>query len=113
MTRTRTIHKCNVCDYKTNRKYDRDKHVTRMHGSNRFPVTVDKTISSQVGYGELTPSIHTETNNNNTVTTENYEKVVDIANGWKRECEKVEQDWKMIDNELYNRNIGCWTYIFV
>ena len=33
MTRTRTIHYCNVCDYKTDRKYDRDKHVTRMHGS--------------------------------------------------------------------------------
>ena len=34
MTRTRTIHYCNECDYKTDRKYDRDKHVTRMHGSN-------------------------------------------------------------------------------
>ena len=34
MTRTRTIHYCNVCDYKTDRKYDRDKHVTRMHGFN-------------------------------------------------------------------------------
>ena len=33
MTRTRSIHYCNVCDYKTDRKYDRDKHVTRMHGS--------------------------------------------------------------------------------
>ena len=34
MGRVRTIHYCNVCDYKTNRKYDKDKHVTRMHGSN-------------------------------------------------------------------------------
>merc|ERR1712030_188870 len=34
MTRTRTIHYCNVCDYKTDRKYYRDKHVYRMHGSN-------------------------------------------------------------------------------
>ena len=33
MTRTRSIHYCNVCDYKTDRKYDRDKHVTRMHGN--------------------------------------------------------------------------------
>ena len=34
MTRIRIIHYCKFCDYKTNRKYDLDKHVTRMHGSN-------------------------------------------------------------------------------
>ena len=30
---TRTIHYCNFCDYKSDRRYDRDKHVTRKHGN--------------------------------------------------------------------------------
>ena len=29
---TRTIHYCNFCDYKSDRRYDRDKHVSRKHG---------------------------------------------------------------------------------
>ena len=74
--------------------------------SDRIPVIVDQTLNTQVGYGALAPSVHTESNNNNTVTNEDYEKVADIANAWKMECGKVQQDWKMIDNELYNRNIG-------
>ena len=30
---TRTIHYCNFCDYKSDRRYDRDKHVSRKHGN--------------------------------------------------------------------------------
>ena len=26
------MHYCNFCDYKSDRRYDRDKHVTRKHG---------------------------------------------------------------------------------
>jgi len=47
MTRTRTIHYCNVCDYKTDRKYDRDKHVTRIHGSN---VQQNASQAHEIGY---------------------------------------------------------------
>ena len=85
------------------------RHIRTQHKSysnNKIPVIVDQTLPTQVGYGALTPCVQTESNNNNnTVTTEDYEKVVDIANGWKRECEKVQQEWKMLDNELYNTNI--------
>ena len=28
---TRTIHYCTFCDYKSDRKHDRDRHVTRKH----------------------------------------------------------------------------------
>ena len=28
----RTIHYCTFCEYKSDRKYDRDKHVTKKHG---------------------------------------------------------------------------------
>ena len=33
---TRTIHYCNFCDYKSDRRYDRDKHVSRKHGNDHF-----------------------------------------------------------------------------
>ena len=29
----RTIHYCHFCDYKTDRKYDRDKHIQKKHQS--------------------------------------------------------------------------------
>ena len=28
---TRTIHYCNFCDYKSDRRYNRDKHVSTKH----------------------------------------------------------------------------------
>ena len=79
---------CNQCDYTTTRKFNMERHA-KVHEnemcSNRIPVIVDQTIPTQVGYGALTPSVQTESNNNNTVITENYDKVVDIAKGWNRE----------------------------
>ena len=33
---TRTIHYCNFCDYKSDRRYDRDKHVNKKHGIDPF-----------------------------------------------------------------------------
>ena len=60
MTRTRTIHYCNVCDYKTDRKYDRDKHVTRMHGSN---VQQNASQAHEIGFNITQESIqHTYPN---------------------------------------------------
>ena len=29
----RTIHYCHLCDYKSDRRYDRDKHVQRKHAT--------------------------------------------------------------------------------
>ena len=41
---TRTIHYCTFCDYKSDRKHDRDRHVTRKHGN-------DHSTPSQAGSG--------------------------------------------------------------
>ena len=32
-----TLHYCTLCDYKSDRRYDRDKHVTRKHGIYKAP----------------------------------------------------------------------------
>ena len=43
---TRTIHYCNFCDYKSDRRYDRDKHVSRKHAN-------DHSTPSQTGSGAV------------------------------------------------------------
>ena len=45
---TRTIHYCTFCDYKSDRRYDRDKHVTRKHGiyRERAPTNMTQPIHS-------------------------------------------------------------------
>ena len=43
---TRTIHYCNFCDYKSDRRYDRDKHVSRKHAN-------DHSTPSQAGSGAV------------------------------------------------------------
>ena len=40
---TRTIHHCHLCDYKTDRKYDRDRHVQKKHQS--------QTVENHTGSG--------------------------------------------------------------
>ena len=103
------MYQCELCTLQTKRKHNLKIHMLRKHKnqyigenemcSDRIPVIVDQTLNTQVGYGALAPSVQNESNNNNnTVTNEDYEKVADIANAWKRECEKVQQDWKMKDN---------------
>ena len=108
------MYQCEICTLQTKRKHNLKIHMLRKHKnqyirenemcSDRIPVIVDQTLNTQVGYGALAPSVQNESNNNNnTVTNEDYEKVADIEKAWKRECDKVQQDWKVIDNELYNR----------
>ena len=113
MTRTRSIHYCNVCDYKTDRKYDRDKHVTRMHGSN---VQQNASQAHEIGFNIAQESIqHTYPNEDYNVNNiqnqdnsqygsgstvipiEDYNNVVGIAHGWKKECD-------IKDNAIHARN---------
>ena len=97
MTRTRTIHYCDVCGYKTNRKYDRDKHVTRMHGSNRIPVIENKIIPEaiqidHVPHHEPLPSAQHGTGVVREQDNQAYNKVVEIANSWKNVCDKLQEE---------------------
>ena len=39
----KTIHYCHFCDYKTDRKYDRDKHMEKKHQS--------QTVQNHTGSG--------------------------------------------------------------
>ena len=79
MTRTRSIHYCNVCDYKTDRKYDRDKHVYRMHGSNvqqnvRQAIK-EQSTQIQSGSGSVVTSTH--------IPMEKYNEALDMIHKLK------------------------------
>ena len=97
MTRTRSIHYCNVCDYKTDRKYDRDKHVTRMHGSsvqqnqmqtNRAPDGISniKEQSTQIQNGLGTTYI----------PIEKYKEVCNATDQWKICYEKLQKEHTLL-----------------
>ena len=49
---TRTIHYCTFCDYKSDRRYDRDKHVTRKHGIYREGAPTNMTQPSHSSAAE-------------------------------------------------------------
>ena len=92
MVRVRTIHYCNVCDYKTNRKYDKDKHVTRMHGLNiqhlkGVPgISNIKEQSTQIQNGLGTTYI----------PIEKYKEVCDATNQWKIYYEKLQKEHTLL-----------------
>ena len=100
MTRTRTIHYCNACDYKTDRKYDRDKHVTRMHGFNVQQNVSQKIIQEPIKINDA--SYHEPLHN---ISIEKYNEAVDIAHSWKNNCEKLEEDNYMKDNAVKIRDV--------
>ena len=58
----RTIHYCNICDYKTDRKYDRDKHVQRKHST--YVGAPTSTLQPKVGnYSTKEINYQQESNN--------------------------------------------------
>ena len=109
MTRTRTIHYCDVCGYKTNRKYDRDKHVTRMHGSNRIPVIENKIIPEaiqidHVPHHEPLPSVQHGCGVVREQDNQAYNDVVEIAHSWKNVCKKIQEEKLVKDNAIKIRD---------
>ena len=73
---TRTIHYCNFCDYKSDRRYDRDKHVSRKHAN-------DHTTPSQAGSGaEQTAPSQSEDHSN--VQEESVEQLYENIDQWQK-----------------------------
>ena len=92
MVRVRTIHYCNVCDYKTNRKYDKDKHVTRMHGLNiqhlkgvpGISNIKEQSIQIQNGLGTAY------------IPIEKYKEVCNATDQWKICYEKLQKEHTLL-----------------
>ena len=72
------IHYCEHCDFKSNHRWVVRRHADTKHShaqhksysNNKIPVIVNQSLPTQVGYVALTSYVQTESNDNNTVTTE-------------------------------------------
>ena len=99
MVRVRTIHYCNVCDYKTNRKYDKDKHVTRMHGSN-----IQKNLNQASSNIQNQHNTQYGNGHNTHIPIEKYNEVVGIVQQLKQHCEVKNNAIRVRDNFLTGNN---------
>ena len=87
---TRTIHYCNFCDYKSDRRYDRDKHVSRKHAN-------DHSSPSQAGSGTAqSVQPHSENEKHSNLQEESIDQLY----------ENIDQLYENIDQwqKAYNNN---------
>ena len=73
---TRTIHYCNFCDYKSDRRYDRDKHVSRKHGN-------DHSTPYQAGSGAV-QSVQPHSQMHSNIQEENVDQLHENIEQYQR-----------------------------
>ena len=73
---TRTIHYCNFCDYKSDRRYDRDKHVNRKHGN-------DHSAPSQAGSGAV-QSVQPHSEDHSNLQEESVDQLYENIDQWQK-----------------------------
>ena len=87
---------CEYCNYASIHNHNVTKHVKRMHANNLLNQT-------QSGFGSVVTSVGdndpptTINAHSNTVPIEDYNNVLGIAHGWKKECD-------IKDNGIHARN---------
>ena len=82
---TRTIHYCNFCDYKSDRRYDRDKHVNRKHGN-------DHSAPSQAGSGAVqSVQPHSEKEKHANLQEESVEQLYENIDQWQKAYDKLKE----------------------
>ena len=77
------MHQCGYCTFKSNRKYNLKIHEQRIH-------------AVQSGFGSVlnsTTHIPIETHNE---VIEDYREVVGITHKWKKECEKMQEAYQLL-----------------
>jgi len=88
---TRTIHYCNFCDYKSDRRYDRDKHVNKKHG-------IDPSATTQTGSGtELIKQTIPQGQYSN-IKHQSIDQLFETINHWKKAYESLKDQC----DKLYN-----------
>ena len=90
---TRTIHYCTFCDYKSDRKHDRDRHVTLKHGN-------DHSTPYQAGSGavqSVQPDSENEKHSN--LQEESIDQLYENIDQWqkalKEQYQKLQQEEKV------------------
>ena len=95
---TRTIHYCNFCDYKSDRRYDRDKHVSRKHAN-------DHSTPSQAGSGAVqSVQPHSENEKHSNLQEDSidqlYENIGQLNENiaqWQKAYDTLKQQYQQVE----------------
>ena len=92
----KTIHYCTKCDYKSTRRWDRDRHMRSQH------ITQESIQHTYPNEDYNVNNIQTQHNSqyvtdSTVIPIEDYREVVGIAHEWKKECD-------IKDNAIHARN---------
>ena len=95
----KTIHYCTKCDYKSTRRWDRDRHMRSQH------ITQE---SIQHTYPNEDYNVNNIQNQHNSqyrsgsthIPIEKHNEVVGIAHGWKKECEKMQEAYRLLQENF-------------
>ena len=88
---TRTIHYCNFCDYKSDRRYDRDKHVSRKHGN-------DHSTPYQAGSGavqSVQPDSENEKHSN--LQEESIDQLYENIDQWQKAYDTLKEQYQQVE----------------
>jgi len=118
--REHTIHYCTQCDYKSTRRWDRDRHMRSQHklynNNNNIAVNETKIIQEAIKINDASynePIHNIQYGSGSTVIPiDKYNQAVESSHLWKNNCEKLEEDNYVKDNavkirdaHLQNQNI--------
>ena len=117
--REQTIHYCTQCDYKSTRRWDRDRHMRSQHklyNNNNIAVNETKIIQEAIKINDASynePIHNIQYGSGSTVIPiDKYNQAVESSHLWKNNCEKLEEDNYVKDNavkirdaHLQNQNI--------
>ena len=83
---TRTIHYCNFCDYKSDRRYDRDKHVSRKHG-----IHSSRPTQTSFGAGTIKQTIPQGKYSN--IEHHSIDQLYETINYWQKAYESLKNQY--------------------
>ena len=86
---TRTIHYCNFCDCKSDRRYDRDKHVSRKHAN-------DHSTPSQTGSGAV-ESVQPQPEDHSNLQEESVEQLYENIDQWQKAYDTLKEQYTQVE----------------
>ena len=88
---TRTIHYCTFCDYKSERKHDRDRHVTLKHGN-------DHSTPYQAGSGAVqSVQPHSEKEKHANLQEESVEQLYENIDQWQKAYDTLKEQYQQVE----------------
>ena len=103
---TRTIHYCTFCDYKSDRKHDRDRHVTLKHGN-------DHSTPSQAGSGVVqSVQPYSLDDKHSNLQEESVEQLYENIDQWQKAYDTLKEQYQT-EEKVTIRNDGRPSHVSI